>query len=189
MTARPPISTPICLPQLIIRFLCRPDLPALEWDGEYAHFRRLYTEIFENACQGKAVLWVAELPNVGIIGQLFVQLRSSRSELADGIERAYIYGFRIKPAYRGFGVGTRMLQIAEKYLAQRKFRRLTLNVTRENRSARHLYQQLGFRLVGPDPGRWSYIDDRGIQRDVHEPAWRMEKMIISENEVKNMLDN
>jgi ribosomal protein S18 acetylase RimI-like enzyme len=177
MTARPPLAAPIWFPQLSVRFLRQDDLPALEWDGEFTHFRRLYTEIYEHFHQGRAVLWVAELPRAGIIGQLFVQLNSSRTELADGVERAYIYGFRIKPAYRGFGVGTHMLRVAENYLAAHKFRRVTLNVARDNHTARQLYEHLGYRVTGPDPGRWSFLDHHGRQQDVVEPAWRMEKTI------------
>jgi ribosomal protein S18 acetylase RimI-like enzyme len=122
-------------------------------------------------------MWVAELPGIGIIGQLFVQLTSARQELADGVERAYIYGFRIKPDFRGFGLGRRMMQVAENDLAQRRFQRATLNVARDNPQARRLYETLGYRVVGMDPGQWSYLDHLGIRREVHEPAWRMEKHI------------
>lgn len=177
MTAHPPIAAPIWFPQLIVRFLRQDDLPALEWGGEFTHFRRLYAEIYEHFHHGRAVLWVAELPRAGIIGQLFIQLSSSRAELADGIDRAYIYGFRIKPAYRGFGVGTHMLRVAENYLVGHKFRRVTLNVSRDNHAARRLYEHLGYRVTGPDPGLWSFLDEHGVQRDVVEPAWRMEKKI------------
>jgi len=42
------------------------------------------TGIFQNSGQGKAVMWAADLNGEGLIGQLFVQLNSSRKELADG---------------------------------------------------------------------------------------------------------
>jgi ribosomal protein S18 acetylase RimI-like enzyme len=163
--------------QILIRTTTQDDLLSLEWDGEYKHFRRLYTEIFQSAYHGKAVMWVAELPGTGIIGQLFVQLTSARQELADGVEKAYIYGFRIKPDFRGHGLGRRMMQVAENDLATRRFRRVTLNVARDNPQARRLYETLGYQVVGMDPGKWSYLDHLGIRREVHEPAWRMEKLI------------
>jgi ribosomal protein S18 acetylase RimI-like enzyme len=166
--------------QTVIRLMKQDDLLALEWDGEYKHFRRLYTEIYQSTSRGKAIMWVAELPGIGIIGQLFVQLTSSRQELADGVEKAYIYGFRIKPDYRGHGLGRQMMEVAENDLARRRFQRVTLNVSRDNPQARRLYEKLGYQVVGMDPGQWSYLDHLGIRREVHEPAWRMEKLIQPE---------
>lgn len=168
---------PAWVSELKYRFLKQEDLPALEWDGEYAHFRRLYREIYQSACQGKAQMWVADLNGVGIIGQLFVQLVSARLELADGSTRAYIYGFRIKGPYRRYGVGSGMLKAVEADLARRKFQYATLNVGQENPDARRFYERHGYWVVGAEAGRWHYLDDQGKRHDVHEPAWRMEKRL------------
>lgn len=165
------------LSQLEIRQLTIEDLPALEWGGEYTHFRRLYREVYQSACVGRAVMWVAELAVKGIIGQLFVQLKSVRKELADGELRAYIYGFRVQPAYRGFGVGTRLLQTAESDLVSRKYPWVTLNVARQNPDARRFYERHGYRVIGSEPGYWSYLDEQGRRNYVHEPAWRMLKRL------------
>ena len=165
--------------QMVIRPVTESDLPDLEWKGEYQHFRRLYAEAFHMMQNKKAILWVAVLPGVGLIGQLFVQLSSGRNELANGSTRAYIYGFRIKPDYQNHGIGTQMMQIAEKDLAQRGFQWITLNVGRDNPGARRLYERLGFRVVANEPGRWSYQDDQGMIRQVNEPAWRMEKRLAA----------
>lgn len=163
--------------QLLVRQVTQSDLLALEWDGEYQHFRRLYRDIFQNARQGKAVLWVGDLENVGVIGQVFVQLDSARKELADGISRAYIYGFRVRSNYRRLGVGKCMLQTVEHDLCQRAFLHVTLNVGRENLDARRFYERYGFQVVAAEPGRWSFLDDHGNRHEVHEPAWRMEKRL------------
>ncbi len=181
----PPAQPPAWLSRIIIRQLVQEDLPALEWGGEFAHFRRLYADIYQSACKGNAVMWIAELnrsaPEIDarLIGQLFVQLSSERRELADGIRRAYIYGFRIQRPYRGFGLGTRMMQIAERDVTQRGFQFITLNVNRENISARRLYERLGYRIVAAEPGKWSYLDENGHRQEVHEPAWRMEKRLLA----------
>jgi ribosomal protein S18 acetylase RimI-like enzyme len=163
------------LSRVIYRHATRMDLPALEWDGEYAHFRRLYAQAFERARNGRTVLWLADLPDKEIIGQLFVQLNSQRPELANGVSRAYIYSFRVRSAYRGAGVGTGLLRVAEADLVARGFLQVTLNVARENLEARRLYERQGYRVVAPEPGRWHYIDHRGRLREVNEPSWRMEK--------------
>lgn len=171
-------ATPTWLSNVQIRHIEKSDLSALEWDGEYTHFRRLYKEIYDGVVKGKAIMWVADLEGTSIIGQLFVQLSSSRTELANGTNRAYIYSFRIQPPYRANGLGTYMLQIAENDLAERGFRWVTLNVARDNPDARRLYERHGYRVIAKEPGNWSYRDDQGITREVHEPAWRMEKRLL-----------
>jgi ribosomal protein S18 acetylase RimI-like enzyme len=158
-----------------IRQASKQDLPALEWDGEYTHFRRLYEDTYLMVEQGAALIWVAEINGTGLIGQCFVSLKRNRPELADGTERAYIYGFRVKPKYRNIGVGTQMMGTIENDLRERHFNQVTLNVGQENHKARRFYERLGYIIVGTDPGYWSYIDDKGKRIDMHEPAWRMKK--------------
>ena len=173
MTVEPLIAP--WLADIQYRTLVKDDLPALEWDGEYAHFRRLYREIYRSACQGRALMWVVTLPDKGLIGQVFVQLTSQRLELADGSSRAYIYGFRVKEAYRSAGVGSRLLQVVEADLGQRGFQQISLNVGQANDAARRFYERHGYQVVGAEAGRWHYLDEQGRRQEVHEPAWRMEK--------------
>jgi ribosomal protein S18 acetylase RimI-like enzyme len=173
------------LNQVTMRFASRQDLPALEWNGEFSHFRRLYQDIYQSAVRGEALLWVAELLPQGVIGQVFVQLRSGRLELADGVIRAYIYGFRVKKPYRGQGLGAYMLAVIEADLLKRGFRQAVLNVNQDNPDARRLYERYGYQVVAPEAGRWSYIDDRGLKRNVNEPAWRMQKDLLLPVSVKN----
>jgi len=163
--------------QIRIRRMTREDLPKLEWDGEFTHFRNVYKNVYNRMQHGTAEAWVAELPQAEIIGQVFLQLESDRPELADGWNRAYLYSFRIKPPYRNHGLGTRMLNVLEEYLIARRFTRLTLNVARDNPDAIRLYKRLGFHIVAEEPGIWSYIDHQGQLKTVKEPSWRMEKRL------------
>jgi ribosomal protein S18 acetylase RimI-like enzyme len=169
------------LDQVKIRVATQQDLPGLEWNGEYTHFRRLYAQAFHRAQEGHAVLWIADLPEIHVVGQLFVQLESHRNELADGNHRAYIYGFRVRPPFRGQGIGTLLMQTAEFDLKNRGFQWVSLNVGRDNPRALQLYERLGYHVVAAEPGFWSYLDDHGRLREVHEPAWRMEKDISKIN--------
>jgi ribosomal protein S18 acetylase RimI-like enzyme len=162
---------------VFIRQAKKDDLPDLEWNGEYAHFRRLYADTFIMVQRGQAIIWIAEMQMRGLIGQCFVSLKGSRPELADGFSRAYVYGFRIQPGYRNQGIGTRMMYTIEDDLKGRGFLQVTLNVGRENAEARRFYERLGYAMTTSEPGYWSYIDEKGIRRDVHEPAWRMVKSL------------
>lgn len=160
---------------LRIRPLSEQDLPELEWSGEYTHYRLLYRQIYEDVCRGKALMWVAEWDGAGIIGQLFVQLFSPREELANGVDRAYIFAVRVKPAFRGKGVGTCLVQTAEEDLRRRGVHTVTLNVAKGNTLAQNFYRRLGYRIVAHEAGRWSYLDHLGKRQYVVEPSWRMEK--------------
>ena len=55
-----------------------------------------------------------------------MSLKRNRPELADGIVRAYIYGFRVKPKYRNRGIGTRIMRTIEDDLEKRNFQQVTL---------------------------------------------------------------
>jgi ribosomal protein S18 acetylase RimI-like enzyme len=163
---------PVCIRQAEKR-----DLIDLEWEGEYTHFRRLYSDTFSLVQQGSAIIWIAELNGAGLIGQCFVSLKRNQRELADGVQKAYIYGFRVKPTYRNKGIGTEIMSTIERDLHMRKFQQVTLNVGQENHKARRFYERLGYVVIGSDPGYWSYIDDKGKRVDMHEPAWRMVKTL------------
>jgi GNAT superfamily N-acetyltransferase len=165
------------LTETSIRPLAVGDLNALEWDGEFKHFRLIYMNTFRRCLEGKALAWVAIHPTRGLIGQVFVQLECDRPELADGSERAYMFSFRIKPDFRCLGLGTRMIEILEKEIASRGFKIVTLNVARENSGALRLYGRCGYIVVAADPGRWSFPDENGNWHEVEEPSWRMEKEI------------
>ena len=163
--------------KVIIRHLIFSDLPQLEWNGEYKHLRQVYLNAYKFRNQGKNVLWVADLPQIGIIGQVFIQLNSVRKDLADGITSAYLFAFRIKPDYRNAGLGTRMFSVIENDLIKRNFVEITLNVAKDNNQAIRLYERLGFEMVGFEPGEWSYRDHEGKLQNVVEPAWKMIKAI------------
>lgn len=166
--------------KLVIRHGKQSDLPTLEWGGEYTHFRRLFAEAYQQVELGKALIWIAEIPQEDLIGQLFISLKSHRADLADGLNRAYLFGFRVRPAYRGMGVGSAMMLAVEEDLIKRGYSQLTLNVAQDNIPARAFYEHFGYRMIHSDPGKWSFVDDRGHRVDVNEPAWRMIKDLIGQ---------
>lgn len=182
MTAHPAVQSqlpdhPDWVSRVRVRLGVESDLPVLEWDGEFAHFRKVYADTFSRVQKGLALIWIADLPEEGLIGQAFTQLNCDRPELADGKMRVYLYSFRIKPLYRNSGLGARLLGTIEEYLRQRGFGTLTLNVAKENLAAQRFYWRNGFHTVASEPGIWSYPDQFGVWHQVEEPAWRMEKKL------------
>jgi hypothetical protein len=63
-----------------IRIANERDLPAMEWDGEYRRFRRLYQTAIAEAQMGRRVILVAEVEG-SMAGQIFVQLGTSMAIL------------------------------------------------------------------------------------------------------------
>jgi len=166
-------------PQLItIRFAEFKDLEAMEWDGEYRHFRRMYRDTFQRTLTGSTQMWVMRYEPDLMIGQLFVQLLSKNTTLADGKHRAYIFSFRIRSEYRSRGLGTNFLNHVEINLLRRGFRTISLNVAQDNPQALKMYERNGYHVIGPDPGVWSYQTDEGEWVHMEEPAWRMEKQLV-----------
>jgi ribosomal protein S18 acetylase RimI-like enzyme len=162
---------------LIIRQVEKADLPALEWDGEYSKFRRMYASLYRDAVAGRALMWIIETLQGQMVGQAFVVLRSGEIAAADGERRAYIFSFRVKPAYRNKGLGTGLLEFIHDDLRQRGFQFVTLNVAKDNSDALRLYLRLGYKVISAHPGKWSYTDHEGITHHVDEPAWRMLKRL------------
>ena len=172
-----PQKTPVSgLTEPSIRQLEVDDLPRLEWEGAFSHFRRLYEMAYWRSLKGNAVLWVADLPEKKVVGQLFVLLKSEHDrKVADGRTRAFVHSFRVRPECRGAGIGSVLLRHAEKDLIERRFRWVALNVARDNAGAIRFYERAAYERVGKEAGRWSYVDHLGQERHVHEPSWRMQK--------------
>ncbi|MCH7479795.1 MAG: GNAT family N-acetyltransferase [Chloroflexi bacterium] len=163
---------------LKIRHLHQDDLSSLEWEGEFKRFRKVYRLVFERVKNGLAVMWGAELPGVGLIGQAFVQLKpATPGKHLKRAMKAYIHSLRVRPAYRQAGVGSKIMQVLEDDLLRRGFTQVSLNVSRNNLAARRLYSRRGYSIIKSVSGIWSYYDHLGILRNVHEPGWRMEKKL------------
>jgi ribosomal protein S18 acetylase RimI-like enzyme len=162
--------------KITIRLARAEDLPGLEWEGEYAHYRSLYRRVFEEMQQGKRLMMVAAA-GATIVGQVFVQLLSAEREFADGVSRAYLYSLRVRPAWQGQGIGTRLISTAEKELRARGFTTAVIAAGKGNEGAFKLYQRLGYRVFAEDPGVWYFTDVNGIRQNVEEPCWVMEKSL------------
>jgi ribosomal protein S18 acetylase RimI-like enzyme len=159
-----------------IRHARESDLPALEWDGEFRRYRKIYQRAMQEANHGQRILFIAEVGSE-VIGQLFIQLGFDHSQLSDIHLTGYLQSFRIKPAYRNRGVGTLLIHRAEDALRDRGFSHVVIAVAKNNRDALRLYKRLGYTIFDEDPGLWSYVDDEGRVKSVSEPAFLLQKSL------------
>ncbi len=168
-----------------IRPMIEADLPALEWDGEYLHFRLMYRGHYQHSLWGNTRLWVAEAEDGEIVGQIFLMLLSRNDENADGVSRALIYSFRVKEKVRDIGLGGFMLGYVEAYALEQGLTHLRLNVEKTNEAARRFYERHGFYVYGSDPGEWEFRDHEGNWQQRVEPAWKMIKAINQNSRIDN----
>ncbi|WP_461481132.1 GNAT family N-acetyltransferase [Porticoccus sp.] len=59
----------------------------------------------------------------------------------------YVCGVALMPEYRGQGIGSELMKLAEQQARMRKFHTLSLVVFEQNIRAMKLYQQLGYREI------------------------------------------
>lgn len=161
---------------ILIRPLRHGDLPALEWDGEYSHFRRLYQKHYQNSLMGGIQMWVCENPVGLIVGQFFLQLDQSSRNNSKG-KPPYLFSFRIRPLYRHQGLGSFILNCLEEYLQSFGYNFLCLNVSQKNEEALRLYKEHGYNITGSNSGVWSYQDQNNVWQTVIDPAWEMLKKL------------
>lgn len=168
--------------KILLRLLEEADLPALEWEGQFSHFRKLYQQHFKNFLAGSTLIWVVTNQAGKVIGQVFIMLYAKDKEIADGKQRAYLFSFRIRDEWRGKGIGSFVMQFVEGYLREKGFSWLRLNVAKDNLKALEIYRHRGYRIMGPDSGTWRYQDQCNQWKTVSEPAWRMIKELKESTE-------
>ena len=67
------------------------------------------------------------------------------SEVAEGV--GHTTQICVQPGFQGHGLGRALMETAANALRSMRFRELSLTVTAENRTAVHLYEQLGFTTI------------------------------------------
>lgn len=163
-------------PPVVVRFATDADLTALEWEGQFVHYRRLFKKAVAEARRGRRLLLLAEVEGQ-IVGQVFVQLSTRPAFSASGCTSGYLYAFRVKEPHRNQGIGTQLIREAESRLRRLGYDRVVISVATRNTAARRLYERLDYRIFSEDPGEWSYVDHLGQVREVREPAFVLEKWL------------
>ncbi len=165
--------------KVIIRPIRESEVPALEWDGAYTRYRKVFQQTYEDTVRGQRVMLVAVQASQ-LVGQVFIQLSSTERRYADGYSRGYLYSLRVKSDWQAQGIGTRLVKAAETTLRARGFTTAVIAAGKDNPRARLLYERLGYHAFAEDPGVWYFQDVNGVQQSVSEPCWVMQKRLSSE---------
>jgi ribosomal protein S18 acetylase RimI-like enzyme len=78
-------------------------------------------------------------------------------------DHPYVEALYVHPEYRSQTIGSQLLDVAERLVQSRGFRRVGLAVAVDNVRAWALYDRLGYRDadVGDVVNHWSYVDEAG----------------------------
>ena len=125
---------------------------------------------YRNLSSGNAVFWTLEHDGA-LIGELYVFLELEDKDFADGENTAYLCAFRVREAYRGQGLGSRLIGAALAELKAIGFRRATIGVGSDKPQNIRLYRRLGFSEKVKD----CHYDPCGMDEDgrpeYEEEAW------------------
>ena len=98
---------------------------------------------YRNISAGNAIFWTMERDG-SLIGELYVFLNLTDKGFADGATTAYLCAFRVWEAFRGQGLGSRLLETALADLKRRGFRQATIGVSPDEPQNIRLYRRHGF---------------------------------------------
>lgn len=156
---------------LTYRLAVESDIPKLEWMGEYTHFRKIFQYTYEEQKHGRRLMLIADC-NHFPIGQIFMLMSDFWEE-----DRGYLYSLRVMEPFQGMGIGTALIQQAERIMRDHHLNYVSIAVARTNPQARRLYERLGYHVYTEDEGRWSYTNHENVMVEVHEPCWMLEKAL------------
>lgn len=136
-----------------IRLAQEEDVEQLLWSGGD---KELHRERWKRQLRGEALYFLA-LVNDYPIGHAF--LKWSGKPTAPHYPN--VEDVQVMEPFRGFGVGTALLDACERACQERGLSRIGLAVGVENARARALYERLGYRVLSRPPYRWGaeYVID------------------------------
>lgn len=129
-----------------------------------------YRYFLSNVMAGNVDFWTIDLKN-DLIGELYVFWDSPDKDEANGIDRAYLCAFRIKPEYQNKGYGKQLLSTVVDEILGNGFTEITIGIdNREYLKLDKLYSSLGFTQVLKEKSvDLHYLDRRGKPQTYLEP--------------------
>jgi ribosomal protein S18 acetylase RimI-like enzyme len=137
--------TDIVIP-LTIRDLTPEDLPSCGWSGSKLHLASVAREL-ERARRGE-VDYLAACPPSGL------PVAIGGVDFAENLGAGTLYQLSVHGALQSCGIGTILIESAERRILARGLHRAELGVEESNPRARALYDRLGYVAYGRAPDSW-----------------------------------
>ena len=125
---------------------------------------------YSNISMGNAVFWTLDNGSE-LIGELYVFLNLEDKDFADGSNIAYLCAFRVKPEYRGQGLGSSLMKKALAELKDNGFHKAAIGVAGNEPANIKLYQKLGFTSKIKDCHYDPCGMDDNMQPKYEEDSW------------------
>ena len=116
------------------------DLAPLEWCGMFTPHREIIRETWEATRRGEAEMLVA-VANRFPIGQTWIDFSRYAAERI-----GLLWAVRVLPGLHRLGIGTRLLEAAERLVREREWGEVEVQVEPANTSAQRLYERRGYRV-------------------------------------------
>lgn len=164
------MDTEVRIPECVarIRPLAESDLHELEWEGG-ADFRRYYLQEWAEHYAGTRPVLVADFRGFPI-GQIVINF---------AVKPPVLESLRVMPPFRGLGIGTALIEAAERRCRDAGYTTVRIGVSVDNVRARRLYERLGYKAEGlPYPAEWSYTDQHGTVHQVRERIQMLRRALV-----------
>lgn len=148
------------------------DLQPLEWFGMFYSHRNIILESFRRHRLGTNYMIVAEA-NSFPIAQVWIDLEKKGRE-----NTGIIWALRVLQPFQRLGIGTDLIRISEDYLKRKKYSTAEMCVEKDNRSARRLYERLGYILSGETLEKYSFVTPEGIEVNGTSEQWMLQKNLL-----------
>lgn len=149
-------------------FICRRgsihDFSYLDWSwNKPTATKDIFMKRIEQEIQE---IWVAEY-NSKLVGELHLVWVSEDRDEANGINRAYLFSFRVHPDHQRKGVGSRLMKEVLQRISEQGFNEITIGVEQSESQLIEMYNSWGFNnLIKTKEIDHHGFDSRGIPKQV-----------------------
>jgi GNAT superfamily N-acetyltransferase len=151
--------------------LTEADLPGIAWSGGPLHARYVAEALHRRAVTG-------EVEYLAVCGPTGVPIAIGGVDFAVALGAGTLYQLAVIPELQSRGIGTLLIDAAERRIRDRGLTRAELSVDTENTRARALYQRLGYVGFGTELDSWETETPAGVRQVHHAQCIRMRKDLL-----------
>jgi ribosomal protein S18 acetylase RimI-like enzyme/Ser/Thr protein kinase RdoA (MazF antagonist) len=166
-----PVAAPKTLgvhPYLHVRDLTEADLPGVAWSGGSLHPRYVAEALHRRAATD-------EVEYLAVCGSTGAPIAIGGIDFAVSLGAGTLYQLAVMPTLQSRGIGTLLIDAAERRIRDRGLTRAELSVEIENTRAMALYQRLGYVGFGTELDSWETETPAGERQVHHAQCIRMRK--------------